>query len=58
MFKRVIFFGVLMLPGSFLIVGAICIHPRMRQEMIQFGGLSGPINRIGLAYAVMRRRLH
>ncbi len=58
MFRRVVFFGLLMMPGSFLLLGAACIHPRMRREILRIGGLSVPISRIGLAYAGMRRRLH
>ncbi|WP_343675496.1 hypothetical protein [Paraburkholderia heleia] len=57
MFRRIIFFGLLMLPGSFLILGVACIHPRMRMEIMQLGGFLNSINRTGFSCAVVRRRL-
>jgi hypothetical protein len=57
MFRRLIFIGVLMLPGSFFVLGIACVHPRMRREMMQFGGLAGSINRLRLAYVEVWRRL-
>lgn len=41
MFRRLIFFGLLALPGAFLVLTAICMHPRYRVKVAQLAGLPG-----------------
>lgn len=41
MFKRVVFFGLLALPGAFLVLTVVCMHPRYRVKVVQLAGLSG-----------------
>ena len=44
MVKRLICVLFLMLPGSFLILGAACIDVRLRKKIAQFAGLTDPFD--------------
>jgi hypothetical protein len=57
MLRCAILVSLLLLPGSFLVLGLACIHPRLRKEIVRMGGLSHPLNRAGLAHARMREKL-
>ncbi|MGN6652689.1 hypothetical protein [Trinickia sp.] len=54
MFKRLICIGFLMLPGSFVLVGAACIVPRLRKKIVQFVDLQGLLDCIRSQCAVVR----
>lgn len=56
MFRRALFIVLLTLPGSFVVLGLACIHPRVRTQVGELVGISDPLMRIGRAYAAARRR--
>lgn len=56
MLKRALFIGLLMLPGSFVVLGLACGHPRLRREILQLSGLSRPLERVSRAYVAVRWR--
>ncbi len=56
MFRRALFIVLLTLPGSFVVLGLACVHPRVRRQVVELVGLSDPLERVGRAYAAARRR--
>lgn len=56
MLRRVLFIGLLMLPGSFVVLSMACVHPRLRRKIVQMAGLSRPLECVGRAYSAARRQ--
>jgi hypothetical protein len=57
MLRSTVLFGLLMLPGAFLILGLACIHPRLRKDIVRLSGLSGPLTKAGRAYTGIRAKM-
>lgn len=51
MFKRILFVGLLALPGSFLVVGVACLHPGLRKEIMRMSGFSEPFMRFSRTFS-------
>ena len=45
MSKRLIFFGLLMLPGAFIVLTIMCVHPRYRVKVAQLAGTPDLLSR-------------
>ncbi|CAN7795572.1 hypothetical protein LJR034_004052 [Caballeronia sp. LjRoot34] len=45
MSKRLIFFSLLMLPGAFIVLTIVCLHPRYRMKVVQLVGMRGLLSR-------------
>jgi len=41
MFKRLVFFSLLALPGAFVVLTVACMHPRYRAKVAGFAGVPG-----------------
>ncbi|MGF6697279.1 hypothetical protein OKW38_001891 [Paraburkholderia sp. MM5496-R1] len=39
MLKRLVFFGFLALPGAFVVLTLVCMHPRYREKMAHLIGV-------------------
>jgi hypothetical protein len=45
MSKRLVFFSLLMLPGAFIVLTIVCLHPRYRMKVAQLVGTRGLMSR-------------
>jgi hypothetical protein len=45
MSKRLVFFSFLMLPGAFIVLTIVCLHPRFRMKVAQLAGTRGLLSR-------------
>ncbi|SAL17831.1 hypothetical protein AWB68_00528 [Caballeronia choica] len=57
MFKRLVFLVLLALPGAFLVLTVVSIHPRYRGQVIQLAGLPAAISLLGRTYRRFRGRI-
>lgn len=46
MSKRLIFFSFLMLPGAFIVLTIVCLHPRYRMKVAQLAGTHALLSRV------------
>lgn len=61
MYKRLIFLAILALPGAFLVLAALSLHPRSRARLLEAAGFVEPRTRravvsSAIARAEFRRR--
>jgi len=45
MLNRLVFFSLLALPGAFVVLTLICLHPRYRAKVTQLAGVPGLLSR-------------
>ncbi len=45
MSKRLIFFSLLVLPGAFIVLTIVCVHPRYGAKVAQIAGAPGLLSR-------------
>lgn len=45
MLNRLVFFGLLALPGAFVVLTIVCLHPRYRKKAIQLAGVPDLLSR-------------